>query len=183
MKAYQEALSHLFETIGEDPNREGLVKTPERMANMYQQFITGHQISSDELLGPPIPFDATSGLETLLIDHIPFCALCEHHLVPFYGEVHLTYIPNQSILGLGRIYHYVESVSRKLVLQEKLCSEIATTLFDKLMPHALLVKMSALHSCSALSQKIPKGTSLSTQSFRGNKKFQPQLIQQVHDLT
>lgn len=182
MKAYQDALTNLFEKIGENPKREGLIKTPRRMSEMYQNFITGHQVSSDELLGEPLSMQNSEGNETILIDHIPFCALCEHHLVPFFGEVHLAYIPNTYLLGLGRIFQYVESISRKLVLQENLSSEIASTLFTKLEPKALIIKMTALHTCSAISQKIPRGTSLTTQSFRGDTTHQTHLLNQVHDL-
>ncbi len=183
MEVFCTALKSIFEQIGEDPKREGLQKTPERMLQMYRSFLTGYKESSDELLGDVIKLDLKDSEESVLIKNIPFYSLCEHHLVPFFGEVHLAYVPHAHTLGLGRIFQYIESASRRLILQENLSAEIATTLFLKLNAKALLLKMTGLHTCLALSKKGSKPTTLTTQSFHGDQAFLNFLTQQTRDFS
>lgn len=181
MEAFQTALSDLFAKLGENPNREGLKKTPERMIQMYKSFIKENKDSSNQLLGTPLHIDAKADQESILINQIPFCALCEHHLVPFFGNVHIAYVPNRHIIGLGRVFQYIESISRRLVLQENLSAEISLALFSHLQAKALLVKMSGLHTCLTISQKATRGIQLTTHSFRGDKSLQTLLMSQTHE--
>ncbi|MCH9634152.1 MAG: GTP cyclohydrolase 1 [Chlamydiae bacterium] len=183
MQLFNTALRSIFKQIGEDPHRKGLRRTPERMIQMYQSFLTGYQKSVDDLLGHPIELDQHKSQDIIVMRNIPFCSLCEHHLVPFHGEVHVAYLPNLHTLGLGRVFEYVESVSRKLTLQENLSSEIGLALFEKLDAKALIVKIVGWHTCLTLTRKSLRGSSLVTHSFFGTPDLKPQLVSQVHDFT
>lgn len=181
MEIFQTALQSLFEDIGEDPNRKGLEKTPFRMTQMYRSFLTGYQEDSEELLGSTILLKSKAH-QIITVPQIPFFSLCEHHLVPFFGQASLVYVPDQSILGVGRILNYVEAISRKLALQENLCEEIAQTLYKKLQAKALLFKMSAFHTCMPLSQKTTQVAKLSSQTYLGDENHYQTLTQEIYGI-
>ncbi len=131
--------------LGEDPTREGLVKTPERVAKAFRFFTQGYQEDVDEVLNGALY--AVKYDEMVVVRDIDFFSLCEHHLLPFYGKCHVAYIPNDRVVGLSKIPRLVEVYSRRLQVQERLTVQIAETLQEKLNPQGVAVIIEARHLC------------------------------------
>jgi GTP cyclohydrolase I len=141
----QALVEQLLGLLGEDPTREGLVKTPERVAKAFRFFAQGYQQDVDEVLNGAlysVKYD-----EMVLVRDIDFFSLCEHHLLPFYGKCHVAYIPNERIVGLSKIPRLVEIFSRRLQVQERLTVQIAEALQQKLNPQGVAVVIEARHLC------------------------------------
>jgi GTP cyclohydrolase I len=138
-------VEQLLGLLGEDPNREGLLKTPERVAKAFRFFTQGYQQDVDEVLNGAlysVKYD-----EMVLVRDIDFFSLCEHHLLPFYGKCQVAYIPNDYVVGLSKIPRLVEVFSRRLQVQERLTVQIAETLQEKLKPQGVAVIIEARHLC------------------------------------
>ena len=135
----------LLKELGEDPGRDGLVRTPDRVAEALRFFTRGYQQNPDEILNEAL-FDVDYD-EMVLVRDIDFYSLCEHHMVPFFGRVHVAYIPNGKILGLSKIPRLVEVFARRLQVQERLTMQIARTLEDVLDPKGVGVVVEAKHLC------------------------------------
>jgi GTP cyclohydrolase I len=143
--AVQGLVEQLLCHLGEDPTREGLVKTPERVAKAFRFFTQGYQQDVDEVLNGAlfsVKYD-----EMVVVRDIDFFSLCEHHLLPFYGKCHVAYLPNGRIVGLSKVPRLVEVFSRRLQVQERLTVQIAETLQQTLTPHGVAVVMEARHLC------------------------------------
>jgi GTP cyclohydrolase I len=141
----QALIEQLLVHLGEDPTREGLLKTPERVAQAFRFFTQGYQQDVDEVLNGAlysVKYD-----EMVLVRDIDFFSLCEHHLLPFYGKCHVAYIPNEHVVGLSKIPRLVEIFSRRLQVQERLTVQIAETLQEKLKPQGVAVVIEARHLC------------------------------------
>ena len=141
----QALVEQLIGLLGEDPTREGLVKTPERVAKAFRFFTQGYQQDVDEVLNGAlysVKYD-----EMVVVRDIDFFSLCEHHLLPFYGKCHVAYIPNERVVGLSKIPRLVEIFSRRLQVQERLTVQIAETLQEKLNPQGVAVVIEARHLC------------------------------------
>ncbi|TLY20592.1 MAG: GTP cyclohydrolase I FolE [Nitrospirae bacterium] len=141
----QALVEQLLGLLGEDPTREGLVKTPERVAKALRFFTQGYQQDVDEVLNGAlysVKYD-----EMVVVRDIDFFSLCEHHLLPFYGRCHVAYIPNDRVVGLSKIPRLVEVYSRRLQVQERLTVQIAETLQEKLNPQGVAVVIEARHLC------------------------------------
>ena len=141
----QALVEQLLGLLGEDPTREGLVKTPERVAKAFRFFAQGYQQDVDEVLNGAlysVKYD-----EMVLVRDIDFFSLCEHHLLPFYGKCHVAYIPNERIVGLSKIPRLVEIFSRRLQVQERLTVQIAEALQQKLNPQGVAAVIEARHLC------------------------------------
>ena len=141
----QALIEQLLGLLGEDQSREGLVKTPERVAQAFRFFTQGYQQDVDEVLNGAlysVKYD-----EMVLVRDIDFFSLCEHHLLPFYGKCHVAYIPNEHVVGLSKIPRLVEIFSRRLQVQERLTVQIAETLQEKLKPQGVAVVIEARHLC------------------------------------
>jgi GTP cyclohydrolase I len=141
----QALVEQLLSLLGEDPTREGLVKTPERVAKALRFFTQGYQQDVDEVLNGAlysVKYD-----EMVVVRDIDFFSLCEHHLLPFYGKCHVAYIPNDRVVGLSKIPRLVEVFSRRLQVQERLTVQIAETLQEKLTPQGVAVVIEARHLC------------------------------------
>src|SRR5712691_815762 len=131
--------------LGEDPTREGLVRTPERVAKALRFFTQGYQQDIDEVLNGAlysVKYD-----EMVVVRDIDFFSLCEHHLLPFYGKCHIAYIPNDRVVGLSKIPRLVEVFSHRLQVQERLTVQIAEVLQEKLNPQGVAVVIEARHLC------------------------------------
>lgn len=131
--------------LGEDPSREGLLKTPERVEKALRFFTQGYQQNVDEALNGAlysVKYD-----EMVVVRDIDFFSLCEHHLLPFYGKCHVAYIPNDRVVGLSKVPRLVEVFSRRLQVQERLTVQIAETLQEKLNPQGVAVVIEARHLC------------------------------------
>ena len=141
----QALVEQLLGLLGEDPTREGLLKTPERVAKALRFFTQGYQQDVEEVFNGAlysVKYD-----EMVVVRDIDFFSLCEHHLLPFYGKCHVAYIPNDRVVGLSKIPRLVEVFSRRLQVQERLTVQIAETLQEKLNPQGVAVAIEARHLC------------------------------------
>jgi GTP cyclohydrolase I len=156
-----EAYSRIIGYIGEDPNREGLLKTPERIAKMMQFLTHGSQLNPTEILQEAIFAEDYS--EMVLVKDIELYSLCEHHMLPFFGKAHIAYIPNGHIVGLSKIPRIVDAFSRRLQVQERLTLEIMNCIHDAIKPLGVAIVIEAQHMCMMM-RGVQKQSSVTTTS-------------------
>jgi GTP cyclohydrolase I len=148
LKRIAEGVRLILEGIGENPNREGLRDTPNRVAEMYAELTGGMREDAAQHI---VPLSGNKHDEMVIVKDISIASLCEHHLAPFVGKCHVAYIPkNGKILGLSKLARLTETFARRLQLQERLTSEIANTLFEQLQPLGVMVVIEAEHTCMTL---------------------------------
>ena len=131
--------------IGEDPTREGLVKTPERVSRSWQEITSGYDQKPGEMVQGAL--FKSEGQEMIIVNDIDFYSVCEHHLLPFFGKAHVAYIPNGKIVGLSKIARVVEAYARRLQVQERMTAQIAGCLMENLKPLGVAVTLHAQHLC------------------------------------
>jgi GTP cyclohydrolase I len=158
-------ITSLLKELGEDPGRDGLVKTPDRVARAMRFFTKGYQEDPSEVLTKAL-FDVEYD-EMVLIRDIDFYSLCEHHMVPFFGRVHVAYIPDRKVLGLSKIPRLVEIFSRRLQVQERMTMQIAQTLEEVLQPKGVGVVVEAKHLCMMMRGVQKQNSYAITSSLRG----------------
>ena len=141
----KDAVKEILVNIGEDPNREGLVKTPERVAKSFEFLTKGYKQDPKEILNQAL-FSTTND-EMVLVRDIEFYSLCEHHLLPIIGRVHVAYIPDGKVVGLSKIPRIVEVFARRLQIQEQLTEQIADAINDTINPKGVAVVVHARHMC------------------------------------
>jgi len=155
----------LLKEIGEDPGREGLLKTPDRVANSYEFLTKGYKQDIDEVLNGAVFNEKYD--EMVVVKSIDFYSLCEHHLLPFYGKVHVAYIPDGKIVGLSKIPRIVEVFSRRLQVQERMTQQIADTLAKYLQPTGVAVVSEAFHMCMMMRGVEKQNSSATTSAMHG----------------
>lgn len=160
----REAVRLLLEGIGEDPTREGLVETPDRVARMYSELCDGMGRSASEHLSKTF---AVSGDDFVIERDITFYSLCEHHMLPFYGKAAIGYIPNGRVAGLSKLARTVEVFARRLQLQEQLTAQVADALMAELDCKGAIVYMEAEHMCMTMRGVQKPGTKTATLARRG----------------
>ncbi|AZB43343.1 GTP cyclohydrolase I FolE [Bacillus sp. FJAT-42376] len=161
----EEAVRSILEAIGEDPNREGLLDTPKRVARMYAEIFAGLNEDPSEHFKTIFGEDHE---ELVLIKDIPFYSVCEHHLVPFYGHAHVAYIPQGGkVTGLSKIARAVESVAKRPQLQERITSTVADSILHTLEPHGVMVVVEAEHMCMTMRGVKKPGSKTITSAVRG----------------
>jgi GTP cyclohydrolase IA len=160
------AVSELLSAIGEDPERDGLVNTPVRVAAMYEELFSG--LHDDPARHLEVTFAAEHD-EMVMVRDIPFASLCEHHLVPFIGRAHVAYIPAEDgrITGLSKLARLVDGYARRLQVQERMTSQIADAIASVLSPRGVLVVIEAEHLCISMRGVKKPGTTTITSSVRG----------------
>lgn len=159
------AVKMILEAIGEDPQREGLVKTPERVAKMYEEIFSGLNTEpADDLKVSFTEFHD----ELVLVKDIPLYSMCEHHLLPFYGKAHVAYIPRGGkVLGISKLVRVAESYAHRPQLQERLTSQIADCIFDNIKPYGVGVVIQAEHMCMTMRGVRKPGAVTVTSAVRG----------------
>ena len=168
----REAVRLLLEGIGEDPTREGLVETPDRVARMYSELCDGMDRSASEHLSKTF---AVSGDDLVIERDITFYSLCEHHMLPFYGKAAIGYIPNGRVAGLSKLARTVEVFARRLQLQEQLTAQVADALMAELDCKGAIVYMEAEHMCMTRRGVQKPGTKTATLARRGAFVENPEL--------
>jgi GTP cyclohydrolase IA len=160
------AVTELLDAIGEDVGRDGLLETPRRVADMYEELFAG--IDADPGRHLRVTFEAGHD-EMVMVRDIPFTSLCEHHLIPFMGKVHVAYLPGDDgrITGLSKIARMVEGFARRLQVQERMTVDIADALEKELAPRGALVVIEAEHLCMSMRGVKKTGTMTITSSVRG----------------
>lgn len=178
----EKTIQDLLTGIGEDPKREGLLKTPDRVAKMYQFLTKGYHEDPDKVLNKAVFTERYS--EMVIVRDIDFFSLCEHHLVPFYGKCHIAYIPNGRIIGLSKMPRIVEVFARRLQVQERLTQQIAETIFDHLKPQGVGVVMEARHLCMMMRGVEQHDTVATTSAmlgtFRDDVKTRTEFLTLLH---
>ena len=168
----QSLVTEMLLALGERPGRNGLLKTPERVAKALAFMTQGYQRDIDHLLNGalfPIEYD-----EMVIVKDIDFFSMCEHHLLPFFGRVHVGYLPNKKVVGLSKIPRIVDTFSRRLQVQERLTVQIAETLSSKLSAHGVGVVIEARHLCMMMRGVEKQNTIAVTSSMLGAFRSQSQ---------
>jgi GTP cyclohydrolase I len=159
------AVRLMLEGIGEDPNREGLRDTPDRVARMCEEIYGGIGHDPRELMKAVFTEKYN---EIVLVRDIPFNSMCEHHLMPFLGKAHVAYIPNGKVLGLSKFARVIEAYSRRPQVQERLTNQVADLIMDELAPIGVAVNVHATHSCMTHRGVRKPGSSVITSALRGS---------------
>jgi GTP cyclohydrolase IA len=154
-------VSQILQGLGEDPSREGLLRTPNRVAKAWQFLTSGYTQDIDKILNGAIFNEKYS--EMVIVKDIDFFSLCEHHMLPFFGKAHIAYIPNGKIVGLSKMPRIVDVFARRLQVQERLTQQIADTLFHSLQPEGVGVVIEARHMCMMM-RGVEKQNSVATTS-------------------
>src|SRR5918996_2426470 len=144
----QDLIRQLLTAIGEDPGREGLVRTPLRVEKAMKFLTSGYAANIDEVLNDAL--FTVDYSEMVIVKDIDFYSLCEHHLLPFFGKCHVAYIPNGRVVGLSKIPRVIDIFARRLQIQERLTNQIASTLLEKVQPMGVAVVMEASHLCMSM---------------------------------
>src|SRR6266542_5879618 len=161
----------ILEGIGEDPDREGLRGTPQRVAEMYAELTSGMREDASVHI---VPLSGNKHDEIVIVKYISLASLCEHHLAPFVGRCHIAYIPkNGRILGVSKLARLAETFARRLQLQERLTSQIANTLFEELQPLGVMVVIEAEHTCMTLRGVKKSGAKTVTSAVLGGFRKDP----------
>jgi GTP cyclohydrolase I len=159
------AVSEILAAIGEDQSREGLLDTPRRIAEMYEEIFEGTSQNPLEMIDAT--FDTEGHQEMVILRNIPFYSMCEHHFLPFHGVAHVGYIPKERLSGISKIARVVEVLARRPQLQERLTSQIADTLMEGLKPTGVGVVIEAEHLCMTMRGVKKPGSRLITSANRG----------------
>ncbi|HET9027873.1 MAG TPA: GTP cyclohydrolase I FolE [Trueperaceae bacterium] len=158
-------VSELIGRLGENVEREGLIKTPDRVSRSLSYLTSGYRTSVHEVVNDAL-FEA-EGPEMIVVKGIEFYSMCEHHLLPFFGRAHIGYIPNTQVLGLSKFARVVDVFARRLQLQERLTSQVADALMEVLQPRGLAVVTEASHLCMMMRGVEKQGSTTRTSAMRG----------------
>jgi len=164
----ENSVRDILYSIGEDPDRQGLLKTPDRVARMYNEITSGYNTDPVKLINDAI-FDVEYS-EMVLVKDIEFYSLCEHHMLPFFGSAHVAYIPQNKVIGLSKIPRIVEMYARRLQVQERMTAEIAQLLQDALNPRGVAVMLQGQHMCSMMRGVKKSQASMTTTTYLGEFK-------------
>jgi GTP cyclohydrolase I len=167
-KNIEKITKQLLKDIGEDPNREGLLKTPSRVAKAWQFFSKGYNESIDELINNAIFNEDAKDM--VIVRDVEFFSLCEHHLIPFFGKAHVGYIPNGKVIGLSKIPRVIDMFSRRLQVQERLTHQVADALKNVLNPKGVAVVLEGRHMCMQMRGVEKQNSFTSTSAMSGQFK-------------
>jgi GTP cyclohydrolase I len=175
------AVESILRNIGEDPEREGLVKTPNRVARMFDELTAGYHIDPVALINGAI-FSVDYD-EMVVVKDIDFHSLCEHHMLPFYGRAHVAYIPDGKVVGLSKIPRIVEMFARRLQIQEQMTSQIANFIAETLEPKGVAVVVEGAHMCAMMRGVKKANTKMTTSkmlgAFREDDKLRAEFLAHI----
>jgi GTP cyclohydrolase I len=169
--AVEDAVRQILANVGEDPEREGLLRTPERIARMYDEILGGYLVDPVALVNEAL-FDVKYD-EMIVVKDIEFYSMCEHHMLPFFGKAHVAYVPRDKVIGLSKIPRIVEMFARRLQVQERMTQEIAELLNEVLGPHGVGVVVEGAHMCSMMRGVRNENARMVTSAMLGNFKDSP----------
>ena len=175
----REAVKLLLEGIGEDADREGLRDTPDRVARMYEELYKGMDEDPAVHLSKTFPVDSNG---IVLEKDITFYSTCEHHLLPFYGKVHIAYLPDGRVVGLSKLARTVEVYARRLQIQEQMTVQIAEAVMEHLKPQGVMVMVEAEHMCMTMRGVSKPGSRTVTMAARGCFQDDPQMQQYFFEM-
>lgn len=171
-KEAEDAVRVLLRWAGDDPEREGLLDTPSRVAKSYRELFSGYDLAAEDVLGRT--FEEVAGYDDMvLVKDIPFFSHCEHHMVPIIGKAHVAYLPNGRVLGLSKIARVVEIFGRRLQTQETMTAQVAKSIDETLNPRGVAVMIEAEHMCMAMRGIQKQGSTTLTTTFTGAFKTEP----------
>ena len=175
------AVRTLIEWAGDDPDREGLLETPARVARSYRELFAGYEVDPKDYLAKT--FEEVGGYDELVIlKDIPVVSFCEHHMLPFIGRAHVGYLPSNRVVGISKLARVVRGFARRLQIQEKLTAEIAGAICDILQPKGVGVVIVSEHSCMTMRGVNTPGTRLTTSHLLGEVRDDPRTRQEFFDL-
>lgn len=170
--AIEDAVRQILEQVGEDPQRDGLLGTPDRVARMYDELLAGYAKDPIALVNDAL-FDVEYD-EMVLVKDIEFYSLCEHHMLPFIGRAHVAYLPSKKVIGLSKIPRIVDMFARRLQIQERMTREIADFLNDVLHPKGVAVVVEGAHMCSMMRGVKKANARMTTSAMLGSFRDNPQ---------
>jgi GTP cyclohydrolase I len=168
----ERVIRDLLKELGQDPDREGLEKTPARVAKALRYLTSGYQTDVRDVLNDALFTEQYD--EMVIVKDIDFFSVCEHHLLPFFGKCHIAYMPSKKIVGLSKLPRLVEMFSRRLQVQERLTTQIAQTLNDALRPRGVAVVMEALHMCMLMRGVEKQNSKAVTSAMLGAFRDRPE---------
>jgi len=178
----EDAVRLILLNVGEDPQRDGLRRTPQRVAKMYDELLAGYRQDVATIINNALFEVEYDQGEMIVIGHIEYTSLCEHHMLPFTGLAHVAYIPRDKVVGLSKIPRIVDMFARRLQVQERLTNEIANALEAHLDPLGVIVVVEGQHSCAALRGVKKHGVNMVTSARRGAFRTDPALVQEFFRL-
>ncbi|MBN1429073.1 MAG: GTP cyclohydrolase I FolE [Anaerolineae bacterium] len=180
--AIEESVREILCAVGEDPNRDGLLRTPHRVAKMYGELLEGYTQDLDTIVNNAM-FEVEYGEgEMVVVADIEYGSMCEHHMLPFVGKAHVAYIPRDKVIGLSKIPRIVDMFARRLQVQERLTNEIADALVQVIDPVGVMVVVEGQHSCASLRGVEKHGLNMITTAQRGEFRANPGLREEYYRL-
>jgi GTP cyclohydrolase I len=170
-ETFQTEVRAILAALGEDPGREGLTKTPERVEKSLRWLTRGYGLSVMDAVGDALFEEEHNSM--ILVRDIELYSLCEHHILPFFGRAHVAYVPNGKIVGLSKLPRIVDIFARRLQVQERLTDQIADAIMDVLEPHGVGVLIEAVHLCMAMRGVEKQNSGTVTSAVRGNFRSDP----------
>ncbi|MGH9512154.1 MAG: GTP cyclohydrolase I FolE [Terriglobales bacterium] len=181
--SFEDLVREMIVRLGEDPDREGLIRTPDRVQRTYQHLMKGYKEDADAMLKAAL-FTVTYD-EMVIVKDIEMFSLCEHHMLPFFGKVHVAYIPNGKVIGLSKIPRLIEIFSRRLQIQERLTTQIAETIQNAIEPQGVGVVIEARHLCMMMrgveKQHSAAVTSSMLGCFRNEQETRTEFLSLIHN--
>ena len=168
----EKLIEQLLKELGQDVSREGLAKTPERVAQALRYLTSGYDKDVKDVLNDAMFVEDYD--EMVIVKDIDFFSMCEHHVLPFFGKAHVAYMPRKKIVGLSKIPRLVEMYSRRLQVQERLTTQIATTLDEALQPRGVAVVMEAIHMCMLMRGVVKQNSKAVTSAMLGAFRDRPE---------